>query len=164
MTSAIDVYWMKRAMTLAKIAESQDEVPVGAVLVCDDQEIGCGYNRPIDQHDPTHHAEMAAIRQAAQNVQNYRILNSTLYVTLEPCAMCAGAIIQARIERVVFGAFDPKAGACGSIINLLNHSALNHRPSVQGGVLAESCAELLTHFFKQKRLLRGQKPCNASSV
>lgn len=148
-----DVYWMHRAIEMAKIGQSKGEVPVGAVLVKDQEALALGFNQPIQNQDPTHHAEMQVIRQAAQKIDNYRILDSTLYVTLEPCCMCAGAIIQARIARVVFGAFEPKAGACGSVMNILAHPKLNHHPIVQGGVLEQPCANLLKEFFKLKRSL-----------
>ncbi len=148
-----DVYWMHRAIEMAKIGQSKGEVPVGAVLVKDQEALALGFNQPIQNQDPTHHAEMQVIRQAAQKIDNYRILDSTLYVTLEPCSMCAGAIIQARIARVVFGAFEPKAGACGSVMNILAHPKLNHHPIVQGGMLEQPCANLLKEFFKLKRSL-----------
>lgn len=146
-----DSYWMQRAIEMAQLGQSKGEVPVGAVLVKDQEALAFGYNQPILNHDPTHHAEIQVIREAAQKVGNYRILGSTLYVTLEPCSMCAGAIIQARIARVVFGAFEPKGGACGSVIDILNHEKLNHQPVVQGGLLEHHCANLLKEFFKLKR-------------
>tara|TARA_R110002110_G_scaffold404606_1_gene623105 strand:- start:124472 stop:125014 length:543 start_codon:yes stop_codon:yes gene_type:complete len=164
-----DVYWMRRAIELAQIGQANGEVPVGAVLVRDQKMLAEGFNQPIQQNDPTLHAEIQVIRQAAKALNNYRILDSTLYVTLEPCCMCAGAIIQARISRVVFGAFDPKAGACGSVMNLLDHKQtnykkLNHTPVVQGGVLEQPCAVVLKEFFKLKRSSRGLISCNHSSV
>ena len=117
----MDQYWMQYALNLAKQAKAQDEVPVGAVLVKEGEVVGVGYNCPIATNDPTSHAEIQAIRSAAKTLNNYRLNDTTLYVTLEPCAMCAGAIVHARIARVVFGATDPKAGACGSLLNILHH-------------------------------------------
>ncbi|HVY54011.1 MAG TPA: tRNA adenosine(34) deaminase TadA [Gammaproteobacteria bacterium] len=150
MFSERDYYWMNRALELAKKAESQGEVPVGAVLVLDDQSVGEGWNQPISTLDPTAHAETVALRSAAKAVGNYRLLNTTLYVTLEPCLMCAGALIQARIKRLVFGAFDPKAGAIASVCKGLDIPC-NHRLEHTGGLLTEPCGELLTQFFKNKR-------------
>lgn len=128
-----DERWMQKAIELATEGNKQGEVPVGAVLVQQGSILAAAYNTPILNQDPTAHAEINVIRQAAQKIGNYRILNSTLYVTLEPCCMCAGAIIQARISRVVFGAFDKKAGGCGSVFNLLAAPEVNHRPNVLGG-------------------------------
>lgn len=143
---------MRYAITLAQKAESIGEVPVGAVLVNNDEIIAEAYNQPIQSNDPTAHAEIAALRIAAQKRENYRIVGeNTLYVTLEPCVMCAGAIIHARIQRVVFGAFDPKAGAAGSVFSVLGTDKLNHKVEVQGGVLENECAALLTSFFKARR-------------
>lgn len=139
------------ALDLAHQAELAGEVPVGAVLVQDNTVIGQGYNVPISQHDPSAHAEIQAIRQASQHLKNYRLPGTTLYVTLEPCAMCAGAIVHARIARVVFGACDPRSGAAGSVMNVLQHPALNHRVSILGGVLAEESANSLTTFFRARR-------------
>jgi len=146
-----DHYWMQRAITLAKKANAQGEVPVGAVLVFNHEIIGEGWNQPISGRDPTAHAEVLALRTGAQYLNNYRLLNTTLYVTLEPCAMCAGALIHARVLRLVFGAFDPKTGAAGSVLNLLQDERLNHRVSCEGGVMAAVCAELLQNFFKKRR-------------
>jgi len=149
---ASDEQWMRHALDLAERAEQQQEVPVGAVIVCDNAVLGEGWNQSISLNDPTAHAEVLALRAASQSVNNYRLpKESTLYVTLEPCAMCAGALIQARIGRVVFGARDPKTGAVGSVFNLLDHEKLNHRAPVQGGVLEPVCAELLKNFFQQRR-------------
>jgi tRNA(adenine34) deaminase len=142
---------MRRALELARHAETLGEVPVGAVVVHDAEIIGEGWNQPITSNDPTAHAEIMALRAAAQRARNYRLTDTTLYVTLEPCAMCAGAIVHARIGRVVFGAPDPKAGAGGSVFNLLANERLNHRASVQGGVLAEESARLLQGFFQGRR-------------
>ncbi|MCS5708255.1 tRNA adenosine(34) deaminase TadA [Candidatus Berkiella cookevillensis] len=155
-----DIYWMQRALELAKQGQAQGEVPVGAVLIQEDTELAAEYNTPISHNDPTCHAEMNVIRKAATRLQNYRLLDTTLYVTLEPCCMCAGAIIQARIKRVVFGAFDLKAGASGSVINILSMPQLNHHPEIVGGILKESCGSLLTEFFKKKRLKRIERCCD----
>jgi tRNA(adenine34) deaminase len=143
--------WMSQALALAHKAEAQGEVPVGAIVVYEQQLIGQGWNQPIASHDPSAHAEMVAIRDAAKAVGNYRLLNATLYVTLEPCAMCAGAIIHARIKQVVFGAFDPKAGAAGSVFDLLGTRKLNHCVEWQGGCMAEACGLVLKTFFQQRR-------------
>jgi len=151
MTSADDEQWMRYAIALAKQGQSYDEVPVGAVIVKDNQIIGEGWNQPIGQHDPTAHAEIVALRAAGHSQANYRLLDTTLYVTLEPCVMCAGAIIHARVSRVVFGAGDPKAGAAGSIVDIFSNSRLNHHVQVQGGILSEECGSLLSQFFKSKR-------------
>nr|ART37070.1 D386 [uncultured bacterium] len=146
-----DQRWMSRAIELARVAESQGEVPVGAVLVRDDVLLAEGYNRPISACDPTAHAEIVALRAAAAQAGNYRLPGSTLYVTLEPCAMCAGAIVQARVARVVFGARDPRAGAAGSVFQVFGEARLNHRPVVVEGVLAENCGALLSDFFRRRR-------------
>lgn len=151
-TDIRDQFWMMRALELAQKAEQEGEVPVGAVLVIEDQIIGEGYNKPIVQCDPTAHAEILAMREAAEKIQNYRLLNSTLYVTLEPCAMCTGAMIHARIQRLVFGAHDPRAGAIDSIFQIANEERLNHRFSWEGGVRGEQCGQLLKDFFREKRL------------
>lgn len=142
---------MQRAIALAQTAGNEGEVPVGALLVAGDRVLGEGYNRPIGACDPTAHAEIVALRAAAAGAQNYRLPGSTLYVTLEPCAMCAGAIVQARVARVVFGARDPRAGAAGSVFQVLGEARLNHRPAVSEGTLAERCGQLLTDFFRQRR-------------
>ncbi len=146
-----DIKWMQHAIKLAKHAESIDEVPVGAVLVKDNQLIAEGWNQPITSNDPTAHAEMVALRAAAQTLANYRLVNTTLYITLEPCSMCAGALIHARVKRVVFGATDLRTGAAGSVFNILNTTKLNHTIDIQQNVLAQECSELLTNFFKNKR-------------
>lgn len=150
-TMYTDKHWMKRALDLARQAELDGEVPVGAVLVMDNEIIGEGSNSPISNHDPSAHAEIVALRAAGQHLQNYRLPGTTLYVTLEPCCMCAGAIIQARIERLVFAASDPKAGAAGSVFDLLHSDKLNHRLEIIGGVMAGESAELLQTFFKSRR-------------
>lgn len=143
---------MREALALAEHAAAAGEVPVGAVLVRGDEVIGEGWNRPIGARDPTAHAEVVALRMAAGRTGNYRLVDSTLYVTLEPCPMCAGAIVHARVARVVFGAADPRTGAAGSVFNLLQAEALNHRAEVRGGVLAEECGTVLRDFFRARRL------------
>ena len=143
---------MHEALLLARKAAAQDEVPVGAILIQDNAIIGQGWNRPIHGHDPTAHAEIQAIRNAGQNINNYRLPDTTLYVTLEPCTMCAGAIIHARIARVVFGAFDPRTGAIESVINTFDQPHHNHRPDYLGGVREAECSDLLKSFFEKKRL------------
>ncbi|GGP39075.1 hypothetical protein GCM10009347_03700 [Shewanella algicola] len=148
---AIDEKWMRVAMQLAEQAELKGEVPVGAVLVKDDVMIASGFNLSILNHDPTAHAEMECIRQAGKVLENYRMLDTTLYVTLEPCSMCAGAMVHSRIERVVYGAEDLKTGAAGSVINLLQHPAFNHQLALSAGVLADECAAQLSAFFKRRR-------------
>ena len=142
---------MSRALELAQRAADAGEVPVGAVLVRGDEVIGEGWNQPIGARDPTAHAEVLALRAAAARVDNYRLVDSTLYATLEPCPMCAGALVHARVARVVFGAVDPRAGAAGTVFDLLRSAALNHRAEVVGGVLAEECAALLRSFFRVRR-------------
>lgn len=146
-----DRQWMGHALRLAQRAYEAGEVPVGAVLVHDGVVIGEGYNRPISACDPTAHAEILALREAAGRIGNYRLVDTTLYVTLEPCPMCAGALVHARVARVVFGAADPRAGACGTVFELLRSEDLNHRAEVEGGVLEEACAELLRRFFRARR-------------
>lgn len=152
MESAAAADYMARALELARQAADAGEVPVGALLVRDGVVIGEGWNRPVAAADPTAHAEIQALRDAARRVGNYRLPGSTLYVTLEPCIMCAGAIVHARIERVVYGAADPKAGACGSRFDLLpSDGRFNHRTACTGGLLAEDCGELLRAFFRARR-------------
>jgi tRNA(adenine34) deaminase len=146
-----DEFWMRKALQLAQHAESLGEVPVGAVLVKDNQLVAEGWNQPITSHDPTAHAEIVAMRQAGRQLQNYRIVDTVLYVTLEPCVMCAGALIHARVKRVVYGASDPKAGADESVFNLLQDDRFNHRIEVTGGVLAVECGQMLSQFFQAKR-------------
>jgi tRNA(adenine34) deaminase len=147
-----DLDYMQVALDLAKQAAQNGEVPVGAIVVKDDVIIGRGANTPIGLHDPTAHAEIVAMRQAAQFLGNYRLVNCTLYVTLEPCAMCSGAMQHARIAKLIYGACDPKTGACGSVINLMNEPKLNHHTEVVSGILAEECGAVLSAFFKQRRL------------
>jgi tRNA(adenine34) deaminase len=143
--------FMRAALELARVAHAAGEVPVGAVVVSDGEIIGRGHNHPISAHDPTAHAEIVALRDASQHLGNYRLGGADLYVTLEPCAMCAGAIIHARIARVVFAAGDPKTGACGSVIDLFADSRLNHHTAVTGGILADEAAGLLRDFFAARR-------------
>ncbi len=146
-----DEHFMRLAIALARRAEQAGEVPVGAVLVVAGQIVGEGWNRPISTHDSTAHAEIIALRAAGAQLRNYRLENSTLYVTLEPCAMCAGAILNARVARVVFGAWDLKAGACGSVFDLPREPRLTHRLDVFGGVCSDECGELLRRFFLERR-------------
>ena len=146
--------FMQLALDLAHQAASNGEVPVGAIIVKDGVVIGRGSNAPIGLHDPTAHAEIIAMRQAAQHLGNYRLVDSTLYVTLEPCAMCCGAMQHARISQLIFGASDAKTGACGSVVNLMAEPKLNHHTAVIGGVLAAECGAVLTSFFKQRRLIK----------
>jgi tRNA(adenine34) deaminase len=150
-SSPKDLELMQRALELARNARAKDEVPVGALVVHGGEVIGEGWNGPVAAHDPTAHAEIVALRAAALCRGNYRLERSTLYVTLEPCAMCLGAAINARVERIVFGAWDPKAGACGSLFDLTREPRLTHRPDVFGGVCAEESRELLREFFEARR-------------
>lgn len=146
-----DEDWMRYALRLAERADEEGEIPVGAVLVLDNNIIGEGWNRPIGRHDPTAHAEIAALRQGGETLQNYRLLGATLYVTLEPCIMCAGAMVHSRISRLVYGASDFKTGAAGSLIDILGHPAMNHKVEVTAGVLAETCSSSLSDFFRRRR-------------
>jgi tRNA(adenine34) deaminase len=149
--SSQDLTYMQHALGLAARAEEKGEVPVGALVVLNGEIIGEGWNRPIMSHDPTAHAEIVALRAAATKLGNYRLTGATLYVTLEPCPMCAGAMVHARVARVVYGAPDPLAGSAGTVFNLLNAAALNHQAEVQGGVLAEECRGRLKTFFQSRR-------------
>lgn len=151
MFSDQDFIWMQHALALAKEAANQQEVPVGAVLVLNEKIIAEGKNCPISACDPSAHAEIVALRQGAKSINNYRLVNSTLYVTLEPCVMCVGALVHARVKRVVFGAADPKAGAVKSAFQLGDSNFFNHRIVYEGGLLAEQCGQLLSDFFKTKR-------------
>ncbi|MTD28522.1 tRNA adenosine(34) deaminase TadA [Erwinia sorbitola] len=151
MTDNNDEFWMRHALQLAQRAWEEGEVPVGAVLVHQGRVIGEGWNRPIGHHDPTAHAEMMAIRQGGKVIENYRLLDTTLYVTLEPCVMCAGAMVHSRIGRLVFGARDAKTGAAGSLLDVLGHPGMNHQVKFEHGILAEECAALLSDFFRQRR-------------
>lgn len=146
-----DVDFMREALKLAEQAALAGEVPVGAVVVKDGEIVGRGYNAPISRHDPSAHAEIAALRDAAQRIGNYRLVGCELFVTLEPCVMCVGAMFHARIARVVFGAQDYKTGAAGSVLDLFAQSQLNHHAAIQGGVLAEECGKVLTDFFAMRR-------------
>ena len=149
--AASDELWMHEAIRAAQRALEIDEVPVGAVVVCEGKIIARGFNRNIRDCDPTAHAELVALREAASAVGNHRLAGSDLFVTIEPCAMCAGAMVHARIRRLVYGADDPKAGAVHSVMRVLNHPSLNHRIQVQGGILAGRCTELLQQFFRVRR-------------
>ena len=146
-----DEAFMRRALELAQRAQQEGEVPVGAVVVLEEKILGEGWNRPIAASDPTAHAEIQAMRAASSALSNYRLTGATLYVTLEPCVMCAGAMFHARIGRVVFGASDPKTGAAGGIVDLFRNEKLNHQAQFQGGVLASECGALLSRFFASRR-------------
>jgi len=147
----LDLKYMRAALREARSGCREDEVPVGAVVVWEGRAIARAHNRPIHLHDPTAHAEVLALRRAARKLGNYRLAGCTLYVTIEPCVMCVGAIVQARLGRLVMGAEDPKAGACGSALSVLNDTKLNHRVEVQRGILAGECAGILREFFRQRR-------------
>ena len=147
----LDHQFMQQAIEQAQLAAVAGEVPVGAVLVRDGQVIAKAFNKPVGNHDPSAHAEMLALREAAKTEGNYRLPGSTLYVTLEPCVMCAGAILHARVDRVVFGAPDPKTGAAGSVLDVFSSKQINHQTSVEGGVMSEECGQLLRIFFKERR-------------
>jgi tRNA(adenine34) deaminase len=152
MTQAeIDHQFMEQAIEQAQLAALEGEVPVGAVLVRDGKVISKAFNQPITHHDPSAHAEMLALRAAAKSEENYRLPGSTLYVTLEPCVMCAGAMLHARVDRVVYGAPDPKTGAAGSVLDVFSSKQINHQTSVEGGIMGEECGELLRSFFKERR-------------
>lgn len=147
----LDAYFMGEAIAQAKLAWAAGEVPVGAVLVKDGEIIARGFNQPIGEHDPSAHAEIVTLRQAGEILGNYRLPDCQLYVTLEPCVMCSGAMMHARLSRIVFGAHDHKTGACGSIVNLFQEEKLNHHATVVSGVLAEDCVQLLKDFFAERR-------------
>jgi len=147
----LDHQFMEQAIEQAQLAAAANEVPVGAVLVRDGKVISRGFNQPISHHDPSAHAEMLALREAARVEVNYRLPGTTLYVTLEPCAMCSGAILHARVERLVFGTPDPKTGAAGSVLDVFSSKEINHQTSVEGGVMSEECGQLLRSFFKERR-------------
>jgi tRNA(adenine34) deaminase len=151
MQAALDRQFMQQAIEQAHLAAIAGEVPVGAVLVRDGQVISKAFNKPITNHDPSAHAEMLALRQAALAEQNYRLPGTTLYVTLEPCAMCAGAMLHARVDRIVFGAPDPKTGAAGSVVDLFAIKQINHQTSIEGGIMGDECGQLLRNFFKERR-------------
>lgn len=150
--NSLDEFYMQHALHQAELARQHGEVPVGAVVVFNNEIIAQGYNQPINQHDPSAHAEIQVLRIAGQQQNNYRLLDCTLYVTLEPCVMCAGAIMHARIPRLVYAAADPKTGACGSVINVFSETKLNHHTEVQGGVLASQSSQLLKSFFSERRI------------
>ncbi|MBI3045391.1 MAG: tRNA adenosine(34) deaminase TadA [Betaproteobacteria bacterium] len=150
-----DEFFMREALALAREAAAAGEVPVGAVVVKDGAVIGRGFNQPISSNDPSAHAEMVALREAAARLRNYRLNDCDLFVTLEPCVMCAGAMLHARINRVVYGAADPKTGACGSVIDLFAERRLNHHATVAGGLLAEEAGQLLQNFFSARRQAPG---------
>lgn len=151
MTKYSDQYWMYQALRLALRAQEEGEVPVGALLVLDNQVIGEGWNQPIGCHDPTAHAEIMALRQGGAVLQNYRLLNATLYVTQDPCVMCAGAMVQSRIRRVVYGTPNEKTGDASLLMNILRHPGLNHQVEIDSGVLADECSSMLIHFFRLRR-------------
>ncbi|WP_127025604.1 tRNA adenosine(34) deaminase TadA [Rheinheimera mangrovi] len=146
-----DLHWMQYALQLADKAEQSGEIPVGAVLIKDGMVLGEGWNQSIQLNDPSAHAEMMAIRQAAAKVGNYRLIDCTLYVTLEPCAMCAGLLVHSRVKRLVFGAKDAKTGAAGSVLDIVRHPVLNHQLDVLDGPLAQQCADKLSEFFRRRR-------------
>ncbi len=146
-----DAGWMTLALEQARLAAAAGEVPVGALVIKEGEIIGQGHNRNLLGNDPTAHAEIVALRQAAARVGNHRLSNCTVYATIEPCSMCAGALVHARIARLVYGASDPKAGAVGSVLQVLNHPRLNHRWEITAGVLADKCSEILQEFFRRKR-------------
>ena len=148
---SVDLVFMQHALALARAGAVANEVPVGAVVVCAGEIVGEGYNQPISRHDPTAHAEIVALRDAALRLGNYRLPDCTLYVTVEPCAMCAGAIQHARIARVVYGTSEPKTGACGSVVDLFAEAKLNHHADVEGGLLADESARLISAFFQRRR-------------
>lgn len=151
MQAELDRQFMQQALEQAELAAIAGEVPVGAVLVRDGQVIAKGFNRPISNNDPSAHAEMLALRAAAHDESNYRLPGTTLYVTLEPCTMCAGAMLHARVDRVVFGANDPKTGAAGSVLNVFSEKKINHQTQIEGGVMSEECGQVLRQFFKERR-------------
>ena len=151
MQAELDRHFMQQALDQAKLAAAAGEVPVGAVLVRDGQVISTGFNQPITNSDPSAHAEMMALRAAASDESNYRLPGTTLYVTLEPCTMCAGAMLHARVDRVVFGATDPKTGAAGSVLNVFSEKQINHQTVVEGGIMGEECGQILRDFFKERR-------------
>jgi tRNA(adenine34) deaminase len=150
-TTVSDEFWMEEALRAAQRALEAGDVPVGAIVVCGDEIIGRGWNRNLADTDPTAHAEIVALRQASANLGNHRLGDCALFATIEPCAMCAGALVHARLKRLVYGADDPKAGAIHSVMEVLNHPQLNHRMEVRGGVLAGRCAEVLQTFFRNRR-------------
>lgn len=159
-----DEFWMAEALKMAEFARQQGEIPVGAVLVKDGQLVSSGYNQSIRLNDPTAHAEVMALRAAGQILQNYRLIDTTLYVTLEPCAMCSTAMVHARVKRLVFGAPDPKTGSAGSVINLVQFDKFNHQVELKGGVLEAICSAGLSAFFKTRREQKRQQKSQSPSV
>jgi tRNA(Arg) A34 adenosine deaminase TadA len=159
-----DLTYLRAAIAEANDAETNGEVPVGAVVVHENKIIGRGQNRVLRDSDPTAHAEIVALREAGRTLSNYRLEDCTLYATLEPCAMCAGAILHARIARLVYAAPDPKAGACGSVLSVMNHPQLNHKVEVVSGLLSEVCGQMLTNFFLQRRGKKTENPHPTSAV
>src|SRR5436305_10297055 len=151
MRSRDDESWMEQALEQARLAAQAGEVPVGALVIKDGEIIGLGHNRNLLDHDPSAHAEIVALRQAAARLGNHRLTGCEMFVTIEPCAMCAGALVHARLARLVYGASDPKAGAAGSVLQVLNHPGLNHKMEIRSGVLADKCSEILQKFFREKR-------------
>ncbi|HET7214926.1 MAG TPA: tRNA adenosine(34) deaminase TadA [Terriglobia bacterium] len=147
----LDIRYMREALRQAQRGYREDEVPVGAVVVCKEEIVACTHNRPIHLNDPSAHAEILALRRAGRKLGDYRLPGCTLYVTIEPCAMCVGAIVQARIERLVVGAMDPKAGACGSVLAVLNNRHLNHQVAFDSGILQVECSAILRQFFRERR-------------
>lgn len=154
MSDALDLFFMRHALQQAEKAREMGEVPVGCVIVKDEKIIAEGWNQPISQHDASAHAEVMAIRAAGQHMQNYRLPQTTLYVTLEPCTMCAGLMIHSRIQRLVFGASEPKTGACGSVFQVLSDQRHNHQIEVQGGIMQEACVEMIKRFFAERRRMK----------
>ncbi|WMY97024.1 MAG: tRNA adenosine(34) deaminase TadA [Arsenophonus sp.] len=151
-----DCYWMKKTILLAKYAQKKGEIPVGALLVYNNELIAKDWNQPILNHDPSSHAEILVLRAGGKYFKNYRLLNTTLYVTLEPCIMCAGAMIHARIGRLVYGAYNSKTGAAGSVINIFNYPNIKHRILVTGGILSNECSSILSYFFKRIRIKKNK--------
>lgn len=147
----LDRQFMEQAIEQAKFAALAGEVPVGAIVVRDGKVLARAFNKPISNHDPSAHAEMLALRAAALTEENYRLPGTTMYVTLEPCAMCSGAMLHARVNRVVYGASDPKTGAAGSVLNIFASKQINHQTTVEGGIMADECGQVLRHFFKERR-------------
>lgn len=153
MQPATDAFWMERALELARAAAEAGEVPVGAIIIKEGEILGQGHNRNLIESDPIAHAEIVALRQAASHAGNHRLIGATMFATIEPCSMCAGAMVHARLARLVYGASDPKAGAAGSVLQVINHPRLNHQMDVTSGVLADKCSEVLREFFRTKRSL-----------
>ena len=151
MQAELDHQFMQQALDQAKLAALAGEVPVGAVMVRDGKVIAKAFNQPIGQHDPSAHAEMLTLRAAAHDESNYRLPGTTLYVTLEPCSMCVGAILHARVDRVVYGAIDPKTGAAGSVLDIFSLKQINHQTQVEGGVMSQECGQVLREFFRERR-------------